>query len=528
MKKFLATILTLALVLTAVAAPSLAAGELEGGVTNASGLPVVNEPTTFKIAIWQVAGDTEPQDRVVLQELQEKTGITFDYQIYTEQEKIKLMYASQDYPDISWRLDGSDDSKLDAIEAGDVYSLDEYMEYAPNIAALFEEYPNIKLQATNVNDGKIYSFPFFEDWDSTFGLRDVCVINRVWLDELNLEMPTTLDELLNVLRAFRDNAGKGTIPENVVPYYMYYPSAIGSIFDFVCSFGVYVYDSAWEAVIDQQYVYQAINPDIIEPIKYLSLMYSEKLVNQNMFTDGWDEYYSIFQSEPAIAGITAGYANADSRNYALGSYYYPMAPVDVGNGKQAYTRTQAYGASWPTNFMIYKNCEYPIAAVRLADFMCDTEESYDLRFGKQGYYWEYDEAGVPTIINYGSKEYPEYVGPNNLSFTIVKCNDMKNPSAEVEGSRDWAIANTFAPYTAQYTYPKLPAVQLSEIETDRLSDLKADLSACVDSHIARWIVGEGDVEAEWDAYVEEMEEYGVQEYIELQQKKLDIAYGLAK
>ena len=74
----------------------------------------------------------------------------------------------------------------------------------------------------------------------------------------------------------------------------------------------------------------------------------------------------------------------------------------------------------------------------------------------------------------------------------------------------------------------MPNIQLDEIQHDRLSDLKTDLSACVDNYIARWIVGEGDIAEEWDAYIAEMEAIGVEEYIELQQKKLDMAYALGE
>jgi putative aldouronate transport system substrate-binding protein len=530
MKKFLSAVLLLAM-LFSVSSSSVSFAEAtveEAGLTlNTQSLPIVTDPLTLEIALWYATGFTEPEDMVVLQDLQKTTGITFEYRVFTEVEKVKLMYAARDYPDISWRLDGSDPSKLDAIEAGDVICLDEYLQFAPNVTAMFEQYPSVKLQVINPNDGKIYSFPFFEDWDSTFGLRDVAQINKQWLDELGLEMPTTLEELLGVLREFKANAGTGTIPENVIPYYMYYPSAIGSIFDFVCYFGVYAFDSNWEAVIDRKYYYQAINPDIKEPIKYLAMMYKEGLLNQNIFTDGWTEYYNIFLSENPVAGITAGYANTDTHNYAagLGGAYYPLGPIDTGNGKKPLVRTQAFGASWPTNYMLYSNNEHPIASVLLANYMCEKEESYTLRLGAKGTFWDYVD-GVPTIMNYGSMDYPAESSLNNMGFTMCNVNELYNPSEEVEGSRDWAIKNVYDGYTATYTYPKLPTVSLGEFEDDRLSDLRTDLSACVDTHLAAWITGQADVEQEWEAYIAEMESYGVLEYIELQQKKLDTAYAL--
>ena len=94
----------------------------------------------------------------------------------------------------------------------------------------------------------------------------------------------------SVLRAFRDNAGTGTIPENVTPHYMRYGEFIGGQFDIYGTFGLYVYDSTYLALEDGKVVCQAINPDIKEPLKYLQTMYREGLMKPEAFTDDWAAY----------------------------------------------------------------------------------------------------------------------------------------------------------------------------------------------------------------------------------------------
>ena len=105
------------------------------------------------------------------------------------------------------------------------------LKYAPlGVFLHYEEYidagmPNLKYMATEVSpdllksltfsDGHIYTLPKLgaPNVPTTTGVY----INRAWLDELNLQMPTTTDELYDVLTAFKAHAGEGSIPENCVP-----------------------------------------------------------------------------------------------------------------------------------------------------------------------------------------------------------------------------------------------------------------------------------------------------------------------
>jgi len=438
------------------------------------------------------------------------------------------MYASRDYPDISIGLVNVDQAKIDAMLAGDVVRLNDYMQYAPNVEAFLNEYPEIRAQIT-FPDGSIYAFPYAFLDEVSYGLRDVWLINRTWLDELNLEIPKTSDEFLNVLRAFRDNAGKGTIPQEVIPYYLRFVDAgpIGSIYDVICAFGVYVYDGSFGIVDNGTFIFQAINPDIKEPIKYLAQMYSEKLIPVSMFTDDSATYYSVINSIPPIVGCSAGYHNGN--NYALGGSYYPMAPFQTPSGKKPYTRTQARGAQRNFAYMIYKNCVDVVAAVKLANYMASPEVSMEMQWGIEGYAWKYNDKGQPELNPEWVRDLEEsgpYNGPDNLGFALLSSDFYINPSIELEGHRAWALYNVYYDYLPKptLTYPILPAFTLDDMELARLNDLNEDILKYVRTTIANWIAGKGNIDAEWDAYIKKIEDLGLDEYLTLQQKKLDSVY----
>ena len=63
------------------------------------------------------------------------------------------------------------------------------------------------VESLKASDGKMYSIGYIVAQDIHSGNMDF--INKTWLDNLGLEMPTTIDELTDVLRAFRDEDANG-------------------------------------------------------------------------------------------------------------------------------------------------------------------------------------------------------------------------------------------------------------------------------------------------------------------------------
>ncbi|HHU59367.1 TPA: hypothetical protein GXZ34_00365 [bacterium] len=488
-------------------------------------LPLVNEPLTLEAAV--MFNKFAPwEDNLALHKLQEETGITIEYRIYSESEQVSLMYASREYPDISLGL-SSTEAQIEAIEAGDVVCLDDYMELTPNIKAFLEKYPDVKTQV--LFNGSLYAYPYVFLDEVSYGIRDIWLINRMWLDELSLQMPETSEDFLNVLRAFRDNAGVGTIPQDVIPYYLRYDRGpIGGIYDVICAFGTYVYDGTYGIVDNGKFVFQATNPDIKEPLMFLAQMYEEKLIPVSMFTDDSATYYSVVNSSPPIAGCVAGYHNGN--NYTLGDWFYPMAPFQTSSGKKPYTRTQARGSHNPFAYMIYKDCIDIEAAVKLADYMAIPEVSMEMQWGIEGYAWKYNDEGLPELNPDWVRDIEAsgpYNGPDNLGFALLSSDFYVNPSIELEGHRAWAVYNTYADYLPNptFTYPRLPSGTLDEMDQARLSDLNEDILMHVQTTIGNWISGKGNINEEWDSYVEKLDELGLEEYLELQQKKLDNAFA---
>ena len=178
---------------------------------------------TFTIATmrWSDAWPTDFLESGIMKELEEEHGINIEWEIYYASdwsEQKSLLLASGDLPDAflgSNALTASDmaQNKGNFVELTDLIT----EETMPNLTALFEEDPELKAVCTD-RDGKIYSLP------KKLGIRPevdgyVFYINKEWLDNLGLEVPSTYEELENVLEAFitEDADGDGD-PGNEIGY----------------------------------------------------------------------------------------------------------------------------------------------------------------------------------------------------------------------------------------------------------------------------------------------------------------------
>ena len=116
------------------------------------------------------------------------------------------MLAGGELPDIIMGFQTFNDA--DIMNNLDLFiPLDDLVEnYMPNYKQALEEMPDLKNIAT-FPDGHMYSM------SKNLPLRPVScnqpIINKQWLDNLGLQEPTNIEELYNVLKAFKEQDANG-------------------------------------------------------------------------------------------------------------------------------------------------------------------------------------------------------------------------------------------------------------------------------------------------------------------------------
>lgn len=125
-------------------------------------------------------------------------------------ERINILFNTDSIPDVIIGDAGVSQNYEQLL------TLDDYIDdYAPNVKAFLEERPEYNA-ALRAPDGKIHSFPIGDEAYSN-KVDAKMWINTKWLDKLGLEMPTTINEFENVLRAFKEQDPNGNGQADEIP-----------------------------------------------------------------------------------------------------------------------------------------------------------------------------------------------------------------------------------------------------------------------------------------------------------------------
>ena len=153
-----------------------------------------------------------------LQQLEAETNVHIEWQVQSLNdwgEQKGIMLAGGELPDIIFGNQTFNDA--DIMNNSELFMpLDDLIDqYMPNYKKALEEMPDLKKVCT-FPDGQMYSM------GKNLPLRPKScnqpIINKQWLDNLNLEVPTNVDELYEVLKAFKEQDANGNgDPNDEIP-----------------------------------------------------------------------------------------------------------------------------------------------------------------------------------------------------------------------------------------------------------------------------------------------------------------------
>src|SRR5690606_27502124 len=109
----------------------------------------------------------------------------------------------------------------------------------------------------------------------------VLYIRKDWLDKLGLEIPTTSNELLDVMRAFRDSDMNGNGKADEIAFTMRENLAWADPL-----FGMWGVVPAWlERYYNDELILTNIHPNMLKALDFLHTMYDEKLLDSEFLSN---------------------------------------------------------------------------------------------------------------------------------------------------------------------------------------------------------------------------------------------------
>ena len=523
-------------------------GNKSGGKQDSGEPKLGTEQKEFSILGGQSALSPGYADNEVLNKLQENAGIKINWNTMSDSlsEQVNIHIAGGDLPDAFMGV-GFTNYELSKYGAdGTFIDLTPYItaEYMPNLTKVLEEHPEVRAAIT-MDDGHIYGLPSGEQMGtagigkekdySIFTVPQFSMINKAWLDDLGLPVPTTLDELHTALKAFKDNdmAHKmyGAAEGSTIPMSTGYDKWCWGQNIFYAGFGFtnWINDVCADLVLmpDGKVNFVSDDDGYREALTYFHDWYAEGLMDVEMFSQSDTQLMSKCQ-QGYVGVSTWWYIDELMGDYAKDYVFLPVLNGPSGTNN---VTVRTGGGTSSGNLSITSKCESPVNLLKFFDQWYDGETVMQLQYGPIGvYFTDKDANGVWNSITeaearakFGKgagelKSTYEVAGPKLILSSYYRDNFHMEDRA-VERLTD--LYDVWMPQVKNDTTYPVDCVFTSE-ELETIDRYRTDFENVVAEQEGLWIKDGGPTDAEWEAYKKKLvDSCGMDELLKVYQAAYD-------
>ncbi len=514
-------------------AESGAAGEVStdgaaGGETenfNETGYPIVNEPITLKImqGVRDVDSVIDPSDMPAIQRLEEQTGIKLEWDVVKSTDwptKLNLMFASGEYPDIIITPNTDVDQEEYGVSQQILIPLNDDLtsKYMPNYTERRAAEDSDPCETLAASDGNKYSIGYMVG--QYINTPAHFFINQQWLDNLSLETPKNVDELTEVLRAFKaqDANGNGDASDEV-PLEMSLDNGFYGVRYMLPMFGIPSGGYEWLYLDNDRKVQFAPTQDgFRECLEWLHTCYSEGLLDAEMISQDTNTVESKF-AEGNVGFFTAWRLKAMGFDDGVMKTCVLYTPEDEGTCMYRSIEKAKPGA------YITTTNQYVPQSLRLLDAMMETEMMYSLYYGEKdatdGSGWEYTEDNKINPIMNGDIDPITWLDCNTLFFGPGKYIDsvFEWPEQRVEKTQYCQIYDD-AGLLQTYSNDYIATAPLTSEQMQANTLTETDINNAVKEYMATFIM-EGVTDDSWNSFVSMFDGMNIENYISVFQTAVD-------
>ena len=518
-----------------------------------TGYPIVTDPSQMpEIEVYKGVADLEPEDpneNLWMQKATEDTGVTFNWVTVpstSSAERVSMMLATNDLPDVFW-TGVTGDQILQYMDAGLFMPVEDLVEkYMPNLQKIFEERPEYKAMCT-APDGHMYGFPRVEEMNGLTATPGGVYVNQTWLDQVGLSVPTTLDEWVDMLYAFRDAGdlnGNGEADEYALSWD--YAEGWDNIFAWVS--GCYGIPDVTNGPLNSQdartnhlYVrdnkigYAPTEESFQKTAELFHQFYVDGILNPDSFaasTSGTSLHKQKLQQDVATIGTFMAWGlDGNVTNLDVKAEYVPQPRVEGPEGKSGFIRNTSE-LSTTSQAVITMECEYPELVARFVDYCYAPENSVTLNWGAEGFVYKKDENG---ILRWDVDEDGNMIFKNDFTefWQMREHSNIGGPNVILNEYYDTVVEY---PRDAQTLYNEQVACGKKELleeytavtpriwflpeEQAQIDQLLPQINNVVDSTIQRWII-DGGADTEFEQFKADLDAAGLQTFLATWQTAYD-------
>ena len=441
-----------------------------------------------------------------------------------------LTLASHDYPDIYARRFSTSEIMMCA-EDGVLMPLNDLIdEYAPNLKQKWEENPAF-VDYMTAPDGNVYTF-FDADTGTHLLAENKMFVYKPWLDKLGLDIPQTTEEFKEMLIAFRDQDPNGNGLQDEIPYMSCMGWGGSSPFGYMID--PFELSTDFFREEDGTVVYKRNTDGFRDGLAYMRDLYAEGLITEETFVQDMNQLYAVVAAtdESSVlvgcsSGIWQGMFN-DNTGVNKQYDYVTIPPLEGPTGLRQTATTCPDGVYtfFQNDCAITNECEYPEIAVQWLDYWLGEEATWIQYYG-----WEegvdYEVLDEPSVRGDAQSRRMLFdANPvqnvNWLNTVIPRCDfyDVRFSMTYDPTNIDTLLWEVAQPYNDYLVYTGKPLVSWSSDTemAERQSNFSTLFGEYTKENEVAFVIGTRDLDIEWEAYCQELEELGLPEYLEIMQE----------
>ncbi len=400
--------------------------------------------------------------------------------------KLNVMIASGEVPDIFVTYGPGDPDSFDRpAEEGLLLPLNPYLDRYPHIKERLKGRDNQRIQ------DEFYAIPVSLPKSDHIGM-----IRGDWLDRLDLQAPTTVEELYQVARAFKDELG-------IYPISSSPPHTAGF---FWLNYLFYAFGGGWDTWIrneDGSYIMCWVSERNRQALRFINRLYQKGLLDPEFFANTDSEKMDRFLS--GKAGIV--FHNTISMYVDKMAAIDPSARIDLFSpvAGPAGQRGQWAMDGFFTAVSIHSRIseQKRDKALELLDYLCSPEGLELLRYGVEGIHWR-EESGrkeplLPFDESSGTYTRLREVDRSASLRDFVELGDIWIP----EWDRNAGIVRQAV--ESGEKYGKIPLFLYDKTVSEK--KYRKTLTDMVFQEYVK-LVRSADFEADWDGFLRRWQEAG--------------------
>lgn len=438
--------------------------------------------------------------------------------------KFDVIITGGKYPDV---MAGSVNNINNYGMSGAFIPLNDLIEeHAPNLKKYLLDNKEVMAQAA-ASDGKIYGIPMLSAIRTAMGYN----IRQDWLDKLNLEVPVTIDDWYNVLKAFKENDLNGNGVGDVTPlildrawenYYMNFADAWGIELNPGNDFWM---------IKDGKVEFAPILPEAKEYLATMAKWYKEGLIDNEFITREDTNNFHVLNNKAGATCYWTGYVAAQNYNEEVlakdpdTKWQVIQPPVlKAGQASKTYSQQAAIvNYSWG----ISSKAKNAVDIIKMFDYVYSEEGSLLFNFGLEGESYEMVDGApkyLDSILN-GEGGTIRYTRTNGMQALIGM---RQLPEYEAASCINEDVKQQLFDYVDKdYFYPFNPNLKLTEAEQEIYSVKMSAINTYVEEEMLKFFIGTRPME-EFDSFVQRVKELGIDEMTTLKNQAYERYVSIAQ